>query len=141
VSKTQRVWFKAGCWMALATAVVHLLGHLAGPQAPTNETERQLMALYQGYRFALPGGSRSLADFMTGFSLIFAVFMAMLGGLNLLVVRRCADDGPLMAMLTRLDVACGVTTLAISLTHFFIVPTVFLAVVTLCFGVALVGRR
>jgi hypothetical protein len=142
VSRSQRLWFKAGCWAALVTAVVHLMGHVAGPQPPANETERQLLALYEGYRFALPGGAkRSLAEFMSGFSLTFSVFLAMLGGLNLLVVRRAADDAALMQVLTRLDVACGVTMVAIGLTHFFIIPTTFLGIVTLCFVAALFGRR
>jgi hypothetical protein len=142
VSKRQRLWFKAGCWAAFVTAAVHLMGHLAGPQSPANETERQLIALFESYRFLLPGGSRrTLAEFMAGFSLMYSVFLAMLGGLNLLVVRRCADDAPLMAMLTRLDVACGVTAIAVSLRHFFIVPTLFVVAVTVCFAAALFGPR
>lgn len=141
MSRSQRLWFKAGCWAALATAVVHLLGHLAGPPAPTNATERQLLTLFEGYRFPLPGPDRSLAEFMAGFSLIFCVFMAMLGGLNLLVVRRAVADGALMATLTQLNVACGVTATAISLTYFFVVPTILIAVVTVCFAGALVAGR
>jgi hypothetical protein len=139
VSNRQRLCFKAGCWAALVTAAVHMLAHLSGPPPPANDTERQLVALYEGYRFSLPDGSlRSLADVMRGFSLIFSVFMAMLGGMNLLVVRRCASDGPFMALLTRLVFACCVTTLAVSLTHFFLVPTLFIAAVTICFAAALV---
>jgi hypothetical protein len=118
-----------------------MIGHISGPQPPANDTERQLLALFEGYRFAVPGGSRTLAEFMSGFSLMFAVFMAMLGGLNLLVVRRCSEDGPLMTTLTRMNVACGVTIVVISLTHFFIVPTLFVAAVTLCFAIALIGGR
>jgi hypothetical protein len=138
MSRRQRLCFKAGCWMAFVTAAVHLMGHLAGPQPAANDTERELLRLFEGYRFALPGGSlRSLADFMSGFSLVFSAALAMFGGINLLIARRCADDRPLMAMLTRLDIAFGVTLLAISLTHFFLVPTLFLLVVTILFAAAL----
>jgi hypothetical protein len=138
MSKRQRLCFKAGCWAALVTALIHLAGHLAGPQPPANATERQLLQLYEGYRFVLPGGSaRSLSEFMAGFSLAFSASMAMFGGLNLLLVRRCANDRPLMAMATRLAVAFGVTLLAISLTHFFIAPTICLAIVTALFAAAL----
>ena len=34
MSRRQRLFFKAGCWAALLTAVMHLVGHLAGPQPP-----------------------------------------------------------------------------------------------------------
>jgi hypothetical protein len=137
MSRRQRLFFKAGCWAALATAAVHLLGHLAGPQPPANDTERQLLQLYETYRFALPGGSRTLAEFMSGFSLTFSLALAMFGGMNLTVVRRCADDQPLMRLLTVLALAFCVTLLVISLAHFFIVPTLFIALVTLCFAAAL----
>jgi hypothetical protein len=138
MSRRQRVFFKAGCWAALLTAAVHLLGHLSGPQPPANDTERQLMQLYENYRFALPGGAaRSLSEFMSGFSLVFSMAWAMFGGMNLLVVRRCADDQPLMRMLTVLGLAFCVTLLVISVTHFFIAPTLFIAAVTLCFAAAL----
>jgi hypothetical protein len=138
MSTRQRLFFKAGCWAALVTAGVHLVGHLAGTQPPANETERQLLRLYETYRFALPGGSaRSLSEFMSGFSLIFSVAMAMFGGTNLLMVRRCADDQPLMRMATVLALAFCVTVLVVSLTHFFIVPTLFIAAVTLCFAASL----
>jgi hypothetical protein len=138
MSRRQRLFFKAGCWVALVTAAVHLLGHLSGPPPPANETERQLVQLYENYRFALPGGGgRTLSEFMSGFSLIFSVAMAMFGGTNLLVVRRCSDDQPLMRMLTMLALAFCATVLVVSLTHFFIVPTLFIAAVTLCFAAAL----
>ena len=140
VTNRQRLFFKAGCWMAIVTAVMHMVAHLSGTQPPANDTERQLLALFEGYKFPLPGGTaRSLDDFMRGFSLVFAVHFASLGGMNLLIVRRCAGDDALMTMLTRLVLACCVTTLAVSLTHFFLIPTIFIGAVTLCFGAALVG--
>lgn len=137
MSRRRRLFFKAGCWTALVTAAVHLLGHLSGPQPPANDTERQLVQLFETYRFALPGGGRTLAEFMAGFSLTFSTALAMFGGTNLLVVRRCPDDQPLMRMLTLLALAFSVTVLVISLTHFFIVPTLFLAIVALCFAASL----
>ena len=137
MSRRQRGFFKAGCWAAIVTAAVHLAGHLSGPQPPANETERQLVQLYETYRFALPGGGRTLSEFMSGFSLVYSLALAMFGGTNLAVVRRCPDDQPLMRLLTVLALAFCVTLLAISLTHFFIVPTMFIAVITLCFAAAL----
>lgn len=138
MSRRQRLFFIAGCWAALVTAGIHLLGHIAGPQPPANDVERQLMQLFETYRFPLPGGgARSLSEFMSGFSLVFSAALAMFGGTHLLVVRRCGADRALMGMMTRLALAYGVTLVAISLTHFFSIPTLCLAVVTLLFAAAL----
>jgi hypothetical protein len=131
--------FKAGCWAAFVTSAMHLIAHFAGTQPPANDTERQLLELYEGYRFAMPdGNTRTLADFMSGFSLTYSAALAMFGGTNLLVVRRYADDQPLMRTLTGMALAFCVTLLVISVTHFFIAPTLFIAAITLCFAVAMV---
>jgi hypothetical protein len=138
MSGRQRLFFKAGCWAAFVTAVVHMVGHLSGTQPAANDTERQLIQLYETYRFALPGGgARSLSEFMSGFSLIFAAALAMFGGTNLMLVRRCAGDAALMRMATALALAFSVTLLVISLTHFFIAPTLFIAAVAVCFAAAI----
>ena len=42
--------------------LVHLAGHLAGPSAPVNDTERQLTALATTYRLRLAGRIESVAD-------------------------------------------------------------------------------
>ena len=139
MSRRQRLFFKAGCWLAIATAIVHLIGYIAGPQPAKNETERVLIEQFTTYRFDLPGGSRTLAEFMSGFSLTFTVFLATFGALNLLVVRRCSDDVALMATITRLDAACAVTMVVVSLSYFFLIPTLCLAATGVCFIGALVG--
>jgi hypothetical protein len=139
VSRRQRGFFKAACWIAIATAIVHLVGYLAGPQPPKNDIERALIEQFETYRFDVPGGGRTLKEFMSGFSLTFTVFLAMLGGLNLLVVRRCSDDEALMTMLTRLNAACATTMVVVSLSYFFIIPTLFLAAIAACFVGALLG--
>jgi hypothetical protein len=139
VSRRQRLLFKTGCWVAIVTAIVHLIGYISGPQPPKNDVERVLLEQFTTYRFELPGGSRTLADFMSGFSLMFTVFLATFGALNLLVVRRCSDDVPLMATITRLDAACAVAMVVVSLSYFFLFPTICLAAIGVCFLGALVG--
>jgi hypothetical protein len=127
--------------MAFVTAVVHMVGHIAGPQPPANDTERQLLDLATTYHYRLPGGaSRSLMNFLDGFSLTFAVFVTALGAIGLAVARRGSDDPLLMMAVARaITVACLAVTL-ISLWYFFIVPALFVAVVTLCFAFASVSR-
>jgi len=86
----RQLWiFRFGCWVAFVAAAVHLAGHLAGPAAPANDTERQLAALAASYRYTLPGGAhRTLMDFLDGFSLMFALLVAALGALGLITAKR-----------------------------------------------------
>lgn len=126
--------FRFGCWATIVTGVVHLGGHLSGQQPPANETERQLMALATSYRFTLPGGAeRSIVNFLDGFSLMFALLLVTLGGVGLIVARRGHDDRLLMAAVARAFTVSAAALLVISLTNFFIVPSLFIAVMVVCF--------
>jgi hypothetical protein len=140
VSPRQRFFYRTGCWAAIVTAVIHLVGHLSGPQPPANETERALIEQVMTYRFAVPGGQRTLWEFMTGFSLSFSACLAMFGGLNLAIVRRSSGDTVLMRTLTVLNALFAVVMVVVSVRYFFIAPTVCLAVVALGFALALDGR-
>jgi len=129
--------FKFGCWAAILTAALHLAGHLAGPQAPVNDTERQLVELATTYKFALPGGTaRSLMDFVDGFSLMFALLVATIGGVGLLVAKRGHEDVALISGVARAFAVSTVALLGISLAKFFIIPTLCIAVMATCFLVA-----
>ena len=129
--------FKIGCLAAVFTAVVHLIGHLVGPRPPANDTERELVQLATSYEFDLPGGTgRTLMEFHDGFSLIFAVLLAALGGLGYIVQKRGKDDAVLMSAVARTLAAASAVVLVITLTHFFIIPTLFMALITVCFALA-----
>lgn len=133
----QLTWFRIGCWVAVITAVFHLAGHIAGPPEPANETERTLTQLATEYRIAMPGGGeRSLMDFLDGFSLAFAVSLAVMGAVGLSVVKRAADDRLLMMAVSRALAAGSLALLVVSLTYWFIVPSFFLAMMTVAFGLA-----
>ena len=129
--------FKIGCLAAWLTAVVHLVGHLSGPPPPANDTERELLALATKYEYQLPGGtSRSLMDFHDGFSLMFSVLIAALGGVGYIVQKRAATDVVLMTAVARALAGAAAVLLVISLSHFFIVPTLFVALIAVCFAIA-----
>jgi hypothetical protein len=136
----RQVWlFQFGCWAAVAAALVHLAGRLFWPPAPSNDTERQLIELAATYRFALPGGAaRTLSDVTTGHSLIAAVLFAALGALGLIVAKRGQADAELMYVTARTATIASAAVLFISLTHFFVVPTMLFAAVTVCFAVSAV---
>jgi hypothetical protein len=134
----RQVWiFKFGCWAAMVSAVVHLAGHLAGPLTPVNDTERQLLGLATTYRFVLTGGAhRSLMDLLDGFSLMFPLFLATIGAVGLAVEKRGRGDAALMSAVARMFAVSTVVLLGVSLLKFFIVPTLFIAVMAVCFLVA-----
>ena len=132
--------FRFGCWAAIASALVHLVGHVAGPQAPVNDTERQLATLATSYQYALPfGAMRSLMDLLNGFSLMLALQLAMMGVAGLVVAKRAHQDGPLMRAVARTFAVGGAILVVLSLRYFFLVPSMSLSVVALCFFMAAVS--
>ena len=133
--------FKFGCWAAFATAALHLVGHVTGPAAPVNDTERQLAELATTYRYALPGGAeRSLMDFLNGFSLMFSLFLATLGALGLVIAKRGRDDEVLIKTAARLLAGVSAVLVVISMTHFFIIPSMCLALMAVSFACASVTK-
>lgn len=138
----RQVWiFEFGCWAALLAAVVHLVGHLAGLPQATDDTGAGLMSLAGTYKFAFPGGvERSLLDLLSGFSLSFAMLVAALGVVGLAVARRGYEDELLMTGVARPMAVAGIVLVIISLTNFFIVPALFLALMTVAFLLASVRR-
>jgi hypothetical protein len=137
----RQVWlFKLGCWVAFVTAGVHLTGHVVGPTAPANETERQLTELATTYKFLMPGGwERSLMDFVNGFSLTFSLFLATIGGLGLMVVKRGQGDPVLLMATARTLAVSSLVLLVINLVYFFLIPAAFILVMALCFLLASVS--
>jgi hypothetical protein len=137
VAFRQLTWFRIGCWVAITTAAFHLAGHVAGPAEPANATEVTLQQLATDYRLTTPGGAeRSLMDFLNGLSLAFALSLAVLGSVGLLVVKRAAHDALLMLAVARSLAVGSAGFLAISLSYWFIVPSVFLVMMTLAFSLA-----
>jgi len=141
MGRRQLTLFTIGCWMAVATGVFHLVGQLIGPLTPANDTERTLTELATTYKFALPGGQRSLMQLMNGFSLSFALFFALLGGAGLIVAKRGRQDATLMTAFVRTYAAGLIVLLVISITYWFIVPTALIAATAVCFAIASVGSK
>ena len=130
----QLFMFTIGCWVTIGTAALHLVGHLAGPQTPTNDTERQLLELATNYRYMLPGGTeRSLMDFVDGFSLMLPVLLAAIGAAGIVVRKRGSHDIALMLGVARTCAVTSVVLLGLSLLKFFIVPTMCFAAMASCF--------
>ena len=139
----RQVWiFKFACWVAFLTAAMHMVAHVIGPPPPANATEKQILDLITNYYFPMPGGSeRSIMDFQAGFSLMFSTMVATFGAVGLMVVKRGTEDPVLVRSVARAFALSSAVLLAISLTHFFIIPSLFIALMTVSFAVASVSER
>ena len=142
MSKLSLAAFRTGAWISIVTAFVHLAGHIAGPQAPRNETEAKLTELMTTYAFALPGAPRrTMMEFFDGFSLLFTLYLALTGVLAL-AIARSRGVVPELYRFTAIALAGSYgLLLGISLRHFFLAPTVCLGLAFLAFAVSLVPAR
>jgi hypothetical protein len=136
----RQLWiFKFACWTTFLAAALDLAGYFSGLPEPANEMERQLAQLGSTYQFALPGGAlRTLLDLGSGLTLAVAVLLVTIGGMGLAAARTAPDNAPLMRVTARIAALGSLLLLVISMTHLFIVPTVFIALSTISYAVAAV---
>jgi hypothetical protein len=136
-----RALFYTGTVIQLITAPVHLLGTLR-KAVPANDQERMLLDLLYNYKFHLGTGfGRSMGDFLTGFSLLYSVFILILGLINLLAIRQ-ADDSRFFCSLCWLNVLCMAACTGIAFAFFFLPPLLFSLVPFVAFlGAALTASR
>ncbi|MBK9965129.1 MAG: hypothetical protein IPP07_09635 [Holophagales bacterium] len=141
MSKLSLVAFRVGAWTSILTALAHLAGHVAGPEAPKNETEAVLTELMTSYGFALPGAPRrTMMELFDGFSLTFTLFLALTGILAL-AIARSRGAVPELYRFTAVALAGTYGILSgISLRHFFLAPTLCLALAFVAFAVSLAAE-
>jgi hypothetical protein len=142
MTNLQRRAFQTGCYVAFATAAIHMVGAILTPQPPpVDDTHRQLLDLATTYKLQLPGGpNRTLMELTDGFSLVYSLMLALTGGLGLIVLRRAANDDLLFLATARALAGGYLVMLAISVAYFFLIPTSLTAVIALSFLIAAFGR-
>ena len=136
----RQLWlFKFGCWVACGVAVLQVAGLLVSPlPAPAGGDAEGLRAA-AAFRVVFPDGTeRPLGDLFVGFSLVYALFAATIGGVGLAADPLGRNDARLMAVIARVQALACLILLLISLTHFFLVPTLLVAVMLVCFTLAAV---
>ncbi|MBL8238122.1 MAG: hypothetical protein JNM66_11915 [Bryobacterales bacterium] len=119
--------FRIGALVSALNGILHLFGHFAGKEAkPVNSVAFQLHELMYRYKENYMGTMRTQGDFFDGMSLSYSVFMLTLAalGFTLRVERKPAI----------IIAAALAALLAISLTYWFVMPTVFLAAGMLCYA-------
>jgi hypothetical protein len=133
-----RKLFAAGCWVLVATGLVHLFGHygLVTAQGDT-EAEKQLLSLMRGNPQDMGlGFVRSMFDIVAGFSLTFSVLPAGMGLLGLLVLRHAAGAPGLLRQASIVYAGLYGIMTAIAFRYWFPAPLFFLAAAFLCFVAA-----
>lgn len=135
----RQVWlFRLGCWVAFATAAIHLLAHLfmtGSPQSVDSATT------WPAYLFTVPGQTiPSIGQVADGFSLSFSLLLATIAGAGLVVATRGADDPLLLRGVSRAYAMGSGVLLVISILMFFSVQSFAIAMMALCFALAAVSE-
>ena len=135
MSRRQLSVFKVGCYIAFFTAALHMTGHFLA--APHTDAERELFKHMETLALGLPGApSHTMMDLHKGLSLIYALMLALTGGLGLIVARRGIEDPALMLAVARALAGGYLVMTVIGFTNFFIIPTAMMAAVFVCFALA-----
>jgi len=129
-------FFQIGSWGLVVTGLFHLVGHLSGSPDASNDGKRKLFALADDLGFKFTGARRSLLDLYEGFSLSVAILLVF-AGLTALAIARSDHDALVRRTAIQNSAMSGLLA-AVSLAHFYALPTVFLFVVFLAYFAALV---
>lgn len=122
----------AGAVALVILGFVHSVSLFEKP-APANATERQLAELMAGYRFNILGSTRTMDNFLHGFSISFMLSAIGLGALDLVLCRERPALLKRIALINTVWLAAMTVT---SLRYFFAIPTAFLAAALLLFELA-----
>ena len=129
--------FTAGAIVLIILGLVHSLSLIQTP-VPSNDTERQLLALMSSYKFNLMGTQRSMLNLMDGFSIAFMLAALGLGTVDFTLRREPTRLLKRVAFVNTLWLAAMT---AVSLRYFFAAPTSFLAAALLIFLLATLTLR
>ena len=133
--------FYTGTVVQLISVAVNFFG-MSRQQAPAVFQEKMLYDLMHTYRFDLGAGFvPTMSDFLTGFGLVYGVFVLFLGLINVFAIRQAANSR-FLPSLCWLNVLCMAAVSAIAFKFFFLPPLLFAVVPLLAFlGAALAAPR
>jgi hypothetical protein len=143
IGRLPRVFYMAGCIIALLAAATHTVASIKQPPPPP-EPERQMMEAMTTIKLEAlrqMGVERTMFEIVDGFSWHWTWSVGACG-LACLALRfwRKDDDG-----LLRFSALCAgaffAISLAISLKFFFFIPTSFLSACLVCFALAAATAR
>ena len=136
-----RPMFYTGTVVQLISVAVHFFG-MSRKHEPAGGQEKKLYDLMHSYMFDLGAGFvRTMSDFLTGFGLVYGVFILFLGLINLVAIHQ-AGDSRFLRSLCWLNMMCMAAIAAIGFKFFFLPPFLFSFVPFLAFlGAALTAPR
>ena len=139
----RQVWlFQLGCWVAFATAVVHVAEHVSGLNALAPETVADINLLRATYVILIPGLHQpTFLSVLNGFSLSLALLVATLGAAGLVVLKYGGDQPLLLRGVSRAFAIGTAMLLALSIEGFFSLQTFFMATMALCFALSAVSQE
>ena len=139
----RQIWlFQLGCWVAFATAVVHLAEHVSGLNALDPVIVTHINAARPTYVIPIPGVHQpTFLSVLNGFSLSVSLLLATIGAAGLVVLKYGAGQALLLRGVSR-AFGFGLGMLVVlSIEGFFSVQTFFMVVAALCFALSGVSRE
>jgi hypothetical protein len=139
----RQVWlFQLGCWVAFATAIVHLAEHVSGLNAIPPAMAAHIDAMRATYVILIPGLHQpTFLGVLNGFSLSLSLFLATVGASGLVVLKYGAEHELLLRGVSRaFAIGTGIL-LVVSIEGFFSLQTFFMAVTALCFALSAVSQE
>jgi uncharacterized membrane protein len=134
----QRLALRVAAVFALLTAATHLVGEFLGFQSDI-PAEQELIRQATTVRMRLPGGTeRTMMNLIDGFGLVFVIFAAVTAAIAFLVARRASSDPALANAIARMLAAAYIVLTVVSITKFFIIPTVSVGAVALALIAAII---
>lgn len=134
----RQVWlFQLGCWVAIATSIVHLAAHITGASLVGAGYDPALEVLLPTHVWLVPGlWQPSFAGVLDGFSLTVAMLTATIGGAGLVIVGYKDVEPTLTRRVARVFAIGMAMFLLVSITSMFSIETFFVATTAMCFGLA-----
>jgi hypothetical protein len=134
----RQVWlFELGCWLAFATAVVQVAGHLMRP-APS-ALAASLAGVTAPYLIFVPGqDAPTWVQAFDGYSVSMPLLLATLGAAGLAVQKRGYQDATLLRGVARAYAVGSAVLLVVAVISFFSLQAFFIATMALCFALAAV---
>lgn len=127
----------AASYLLIATAMLHIMAHFAGPPAPVNPEQQLVTELSRTVEFDAGGVRRTLWMILSGYSLFFALALVMHGAFNLMLLRYVRQDVLALRAVGWIGALSMFGYVVISAWYFPLAPAVLFGLCLLLFAAAL----
>ncbi len=124
---------RVGSWSLVLVGAGHLLTDQLAPPSPQQE---EMIRRMREVAVALPGPHRTLWAYHHGFSLMMGLLLMGFGAVTLAIARAEVASADRLAPVFGISALVCLAALALSATHFFVIPVLFTAVASASFALA-----